>query len=98
LDFAQDNGIIPVNKNMDIQTIHQIIIVAFGAIALICATSVMNKSETKGFGVNNKLIFGSIILLTFSGWSATQGGETSVTAAILLIGTVAGGFYGSSKS
>lgn len=84
--------------NMDTQTIHQIIIVGFGAVALICATTVMNKSSLPGFGANNKLIFGSIILLTFSGWLATQGGDASVTAAILLIGTVAGGFYGSSKS
>jgi hypothetical protein len=75
-------------KNMNI-TILQIIIGSFGAIALLVAMCVMNKSQVPGFGPNNIKIFGSIIVLTFSGLLATLGGEALI-AATAAIGTVIG--------
>ena len=80
---------------MNPTTIFQIIIAFFGVIAFFVAASVMNKSETKGFGANNKLVFASILLVTASLLLATFGGE-AIPAATALLGAVAG-FFGASK-
>ena len=67
----------------------QLLIVGFGAIALICASTIMNKSGKPGFGPNNIRIFGAIIILTFSGFLAVMG-DKALLASTTLIGGVFG--------
>ena len=76
------------------QTILQVIIVAFGITALCIAQSVMNKSNTPGFGPNNIRIFVVIFFTTLFALLITLGGQPA-TIAFGLFATVVG--YGIGK-
>jgi len=67
----------------------QIAIFVFGILALYIARSIMNTSDKKGFGLTNKVVFVSIVVITFAGILATIGGD-AMPIATTLFGAVIG--------